>query len=329
MNAHKLDNITPTMANEIVQSRYHRTTSLGCWESGKKPHHGGYAVVTVRAGEKVISPGLHQMALIASGRHDELRQTLHGHSYDVSHLCHNRKCFNSDHLVVESRQNNRNRQACNGHKILVGAGFSYHPCAHGSVEKMRKCILPVQHLHVTMPNCASTEETPVPDLVDTATSNNDADANKFDHITPAMAQQLINTYRAVTTDLGCWESNLNRDKRGYVPVHRRNLLSKGRIHMHQLALIATDRGAELKTTLGNTSFNVSHLCHNGICFNPDHLVVESERNNFKRRTCVGHKVILYGDSEHHPCRHDEVETMRKCILPLLRLEAGDHVNGSV
>ncbi|KAK9249849.1 hypothetical protein V1507DRAFT_469462 [Lipomyces tetrasporus] len=47
------------------------------------------------------------MALIANGRHDELRATLHGHSYDVSHLCHNRKCFNPEHLVVESRQNAR------------------------------------------------------------------------------------------------------------------------------------------------------------------------------------------------------------------------------
>ncbi|KAK9240565.1 zinc-binding loop region of homing endonuclease-domain-containing protein, partial [Lipomyces kononenkoae] len=76
---------------------------------------------------------------------EELRVTLGSNSFNISHLCHNRTCFNPEHLVVESRSNNMRRQACNGHKVLVGDDFSYHPCSHGSVEKMRKCILPVEH----------------------------------------------------------------------------------------------------------------------------------------------------------------------------------------
>ncbi|KAK9241709.1 hypothetical protein V1506DRAFT_574811 [Lipomyces tetrasporus] len=136
------------------------------------------------------------MALIANGRHDELRATLHGHSYDAK------------------------RQACNGHKVLVGAGFSYHPCAHGSVEKMRKCILPIQHLQVTMPNSeaqASTEETPAPDPDDIATVGNDADA----------------------------------DGKGYCRIDLKKLHT--RPFLHQLALTADNRAAELKRALGQSS----------------------------------------------------------------------------
>ncbi|KAK9359472.1 zinc-binding loop region of homing endonuclease-domain-containing protein [Lipomyces starkeyi] len=184
-----------------------------------------------------------------------------------------------------------------------------------------------------MPNSeaqASTEETPAPDPDDIATVSNDADAYaaKLGHITPAMAQQLIKRYRAVTTDLGCWESNLKPDKGGYCRIDLRKLLHV-RLWTHQLALIADNRGAELKMTLGSNSFDVSHICNNSKCFNPGHLIVESRQNNTRRRTCVGHKVILYGDFEYNPCRHGEIQKMRKCILPLLRLGPGHHVNDSV
>ncbi|KAK9362512.1 hypothetical protein V1504DRAFT_329133 [Lipomyces starkeyi] len=119
---------------------------------------------------------------------------------------------------------------------------------------MHKCILPVQYRQDKKSNSEdqpSTEATPAPDLDDTATGNNDADANKFDQITPTMAQELINRYRAVITDLACWESNLKRDNRGYCRVTLRKL--HARLLIHQLALIADNRGAELKTTLGTTS----------------------------------------------------------------------------
>ncbi|KAK9257538.1 zinc-binding loop region of homing endonuclease-domain-containing protein, partial [Lipomyces tetrasporus] len=89
------------------------------------------------------------ISLIASNRRDELKMTLgrRGRStYDISHLCHNSKCFNPEHLIVESGTNNRRRKICNGQKILVHDGFSYHPCPHGKVEKLRKCILPLHHL---------------------------------------------------------------------------------------------------------------------------------------------------------------------------------------
>ncbi|KAK9311663.1 zinc-binding loop region of homing endonuclease-domain-containing protein [Lipomyces starkeyi] len=138
---------------------------------------------------------------------------------------------------------------------------------------------------------ASTEATTAPGLDDIATDNNDADADKFDHITPMMAQQLINRYHAVTTDLGCWQSKRN-DARLRVEIRKLRPL------MYQIAFITTNRGDELKTTLGRSSYDVSHLCHDSKCFNPDHLVVESKKNNLRRRVCNGHKVIIYGDFSH-------------------------------
>ncbi|KAK9368605.1 zinc-binding loop region of homing endonuclease-domain-containing protein [Lipomyces kononenkoae] len=498
MNAHNLDLITPTKANEIVNYYHHKTTSLGCWESNLQLNNCGYHTVCVSAGGKRITIKLHQLTLVANNRLDELNLTLGSFSFDVSHLCHNTRCFSAQHLVVESRQTNRARQACNGQKILVHDEFSYHPCSHGSVEKMRKCILPVQRLCDTMANRdeqTSTEESPAPDLDDTVKDNNDThkinqvtptkaleliswyhvattdlgcwqtwlkpnhagfcrvkvwhqqefslhhlamiadnrgaeleralgrqsyhsvshlchnqlcfnpqhlivepktdlrkrkeckgktilvrdgiidhpcghggvdrmhkcilpvqdapdkmpnsreqtsteatpapclddtaagsnDADKLGHITPLMAQELVNRYRAVTTDLGCWESNMRPSCRGrYVRLKLRKLHC--RPFLHQIAVIADNRGAELKMTLKSNRFHVSHLCHNDLCFNSDHLIVESSTNNLRRRTCVGHKVIIYGPFEFHPCRHGEVEKMRKCILPLLRLGAGHHVN---
>ncbi|KAK9365153.1 zinc-binding loop region of homing endonuclease-domain-containing protein [Lipomyces kononenkoae] len=495
----KLNNVTLTRANELVKSYHYRTTSLECWESNHKPHHGGYPIVFVTAGAIAFSACLHQIALIADNRRDELELTLGNPSFDVSHLCHNRLCFNAEHLVVESRQTNVSRMTCNGKKILVHDEFSYHPCSHGSVEKMRKCILPVQHLEeVTMPNSeaqASTGETAAPIVHDVAF------ANRLDSITPVMAQQLVDRYHVATAELGCWESNLKQEKKGscrvliwklklrvtvqqltliasdrrdelkrslgtrgsyysvsnlclnlrcfnpehvivesnsdcqrrkscngkkivvhegvtdhpcvhgdvnglhkcILPVERRQgllpnseengstdatapdpngavtnddgadagtinsitpmmakeLLDKYRAlttelgcwesnlkachgycsirlrrlrtnpFLHQLALIADGRSAELKMTLDSHVFDVSHLCHNGKCFNPGHLIVESRQNNLRRKVCAGHRVVLYRDLEHNPCLHGEVEKMRKCILPLLRLEAGHHVNGSV
>ncbi|KAK9482275.1 zinc-binding loop region of homing endonuclease-domain-containing protein, partial [Lipomyces starkeyi] len=188
MASHKFDKITQTRANELVHSYRNWTTTLGCWESNAKPKPRGYVFVSIAgAGGRRDDIGLHQLVLIADNRRDELRVTLSSNSLDVSQICHNRKCFNPEHLVAESRINNARRQACNGHKILVHDDFSYHPCSHGSVEKMRKCILPLQHLKGIMQNSdvqPSTEATPAPALQDTATTNNNTD--KKLHVKPAL-----------------------------------------------------------------------------------------------------------------------------------------------
>lgn len=52
---------------------------------------------------------VHQIALVAAGRRQELYRTLIPYKlkderelkYTVSHRCHNKHCFNEKHLIVE------------------------------------------------------------------------------------------------------------------------------------------------------------------------------------------------------------------------------------
>jgi Zinc-binding loop region of homing endonuclease len=161
------------------------------------------------------------------------------------------------------------------------------------------------------------------------------DTNELQQIAPIKARQLINSYNSITTILGCWQSKLKASHRnGYTRVNLRNTFTEDnrklnvQPYLHQLALIATDRLDQLSATLGNSRYQISHLCHNGKCFNPDHLVVESSRNNKKRNSCQGHQIIVHKEMTYHPCAHGRVEARRKCILPVLYLQDGYHVNTS-
>ncbi|KAK9359166.1 zinc-binding loop region of homing endonuclease-domain-containing protein [Lipomyces starkeyi] len=253
---------------------------------------------------------IYQIALIAYNRRDELEATLGRSNYDISHLCHNGKCFSPEHLIVESSTNNQRRKICKGQKILVHNGFSYHPCPHGRVEKLRKCILPLHHLEGNTPNCG--EQTSAAATITTL----DTTADKYDMITPKMAQELIDRYRGDTTELGCWQSKLK--------AYRRNSSSKVILKklpvgpcLNQVALIATNRLDELKKTLDKRGYYaVTQLCHNNLCINPEHIIVESTSNNCKRRTCIGKMAVVREGVTDNPCPHGSVEKMCTCILPV-------------
>lgn len=51
---------------------------------------------------------------------------------EVSHLCHNSLCVNSDHLNIEHQKINKNRQKCNGKRI----------CSTDHVDPITKVKLP-------------------------------------------------------------------------------------------------------------------------------------------------------------------------------------------
>jgi hypothetical protein len=139
-----------------------------------------------------------------------------------------------EHSIMESGTNNQRRKICNGQRTLVHDGFSYHPCPHGRVEKLRKCILPLHRLEDNTPDFE--EQTSTAATTDPDPLTNDATAHKFDQITPTMAQDLIDRYRGPTTELGCWQSKTKwQDCR----VILRNIAV--RPWMRQLALIATNR----------------------------------------------------------------------------------------
>ncbi|KAK9255375.1 zinc-binding loop region of homing endonuclease-domain-containing protein, partial [Lipomyces tetrasporus] len=210
----------------------------------------------------------------------------------TSHLCHDKNCFNPRHLHVESTSDSCKRRACKGKTTIVRDGIRTHPCVHGGDESKYKCILPERWMQDTAPKGdeqVSTTGTPTPDESTLVTDI----ADKFVHITPTMAEELINRYHVITTELGCWESSLKPlSSGGYCEANLRKL--NVRIRLHKLALIADNRVAEMQRTLGRAGglVDISHLCNNAKCFNPVHLVAESREQNLKRKTCVGHKVIL-------------------------------------
>ncbi len=47
----------------------------------------------------------------------------------VSHLCHNKKCCNPDHLIIESISSNNDRKACM-HSLVDTAGVKWTLCRH-------------------------------------------------------------------------------------------------------------------------------------------------------------------------------------------------------
>ena len=65
-----------------------------------------------------------------------------------------------------------------------------------------------------------------------------------------------------------------------------------RIGVHYLSYIMTHKisypDGELPRIDGNSNtINISHLCHNLLCVNPDHLTLESQAINNERNMCKG------------------------------------------
>jgi len=145
--------------------------------------------------------------------------------------------------------------------------------------------------------------------------------------------------------LGCWISgNAPHDPpKSYVKFNMRNTGDPrpgktGTLNVqpfsHQLAAVAAGFGAELRMaskTAGGAKnagdLDISHLCHNGRCFNPDHVVVESHGLNDKRNECTAASAVRFvgrdgSSAVYHPCQHGRQERMRVCLLPEVRIDAG-------
>nr|AAP73783.1 intron-encoded I-PpoI type endonuclease [Neoscytalidium dimidiatum] len=95
-------------------------------------------------------------------------------------------------------------------------------------------------------------------------------------------------------------------------------------YAHHIGAVAAGYGNHLSLISGaHAAYNVSHLCGNGECFNPDHLVIETAGLNQRRKTCQGHaQVRLPNGSVYHPCQHGTEEHAKLCILPLRRAPLG-------
>jgi len=129
------------------------------------------------------------------------------------------------------------------------------------------------------------------------------------------------------SELGCWVSgNVQAHGNGYVKMNLRGTRIPGtnarftkQPFGHQLGVVASGIGAQLRLTT-NGEYHVSHLCHNPACFNPVHLVVESQENNKARNSCKHSFIIRTADGTViHPCQHWRRGLRLQCILPWRRL----------
>lgn len=162
------------------------------------------------------------------------------------------------------------------------------------------------------------------------------------------AQALIMARRTeITTELKCWIcGNEPAHENGYKVVNLLNTNTQvgghppntkigiKKMYMHHLALIADGRVNELGwCTQASKKFQVSHLCHNGGCVNPGHLMVEESTLNKDRNSCQEHEIIEYsgwGPMRYNPCRHGgERNVYKKCILPTRHItEPGNYGNNN-
>ncbi|KAI9775019.1 MAG: hypothetical protein M1835_005968 [Candelina submexicana] len=162
----------------------------------------------------------------------------------------------------------------------------------------------------------------------------------FDVLSQDLARRICADHRrtGTSTSLGCWQSpSAPGHPNGYVKPNLRNTIINGRkyniqIWLHQLSLIGAGRHLELKATLKEegdalgATYQVSHLCHNGACFNPDHLIVELGAENKGRNSCQGHYIIQHLGMTWHPCAHHMGTARRRCLLPERVLGDGWHQN---
>lgn len=157
-------------------------------------------------------------------------------------------------------------------------------------------------------------------------------------------ETVMNKRTEIAAGTKCWIAGGEpAHENGYKAVNLANTSSRAeghtgekigikKMYLHHLALIADNRRDELEwCTQANNLFQVSHLCHNGGCFNPEHLRVEESDRNKARNSCQGHEIIEYsgwGPMRYHPCPHGgAMKEFYKCVLPVRSItEPGSYGN---
>lgn len=60
---------------------------------------------------------------------------------------------------------------------------------------------------------------------------------------------------------------------------------------HRLAVIAYKPADQVQRLLYETGTHASHLCHEPLCMNPEHIVVEDKAHNEARKVCRGRLMV--------------------------------------
>lgn len=68
-------------------------------------------------------------------------------AYEVSHLCHQTKCLQPEHVCVETAREHDDRDACKGKEIVI-ACFGNHQATRNPCTHEPPCILPIVHLEI-------------------------------------------------------------------------------------------------------------------------------------------------------------------------------------
>lgn len=172
---------------------------------------------------------------------------------------------------------------------------------------------------------------------------------RLTHVDAGRARAVLQRLAFTTNETGCkLSSNKPSHKNGYVQISINNVPTPQgttfdiHILVHQLPFLASGNVEMLRSAMQYGTHQISHLCHNSSCFNPDHLVVETAKLNMARKTCQGHKITRFyhlddkvqvrmdgaGNElyvQYHPCVHGTTELRRLCILPTLHLKGREHV----
>ncbi len=121
--------ISQSDASKTLQYADRIGNDKGCWLSTKSPSHGtGYVKCKLRGAGSRQEFYLHQLAVIASGRKEQLQDARHGGVNECSHLCRNPSCFNPDHIWVEAKEINKQRNFCV--RLTCPCGTSVTNCTH-------------------------------------------------------------------------------------------------------------------------------------------------------------------------------------------------------
>lgn len=162
VNMAKLQLITPDHAKLLLNERQARDAGpLGCLLPKTLPAAGDYPFVNLLhtksrvAGHTHENIGIakmymHHLALIAADDIEHLSWcTQKDPVFQVSHLCHNRNCFNISHLAVEEATLNRARNICQHHEVVLFKNqVKYNPCPHaGAKREYKSCILPLRQIN--------------------------------------------------------------------------------------------------------------------------------------------------------------------------------------
>jgi hypothetical protein len=152
---------------------------------------------------------------------------------------------------------------------------------------------------------------------------------------PVWAREYLDGSHPLTNSTNCWlNGNAAAHPNGYKKINLRNTRRPGswgsigvQPFAHQLAVVAAWEGHLLRLTdpRDQTSHHeVSHLCHTPGCFNPEHVLVESEADNKARNSCKGAAVVVTPDGTSiDPCPHWTMERKVSCILPTKHISGLD------